>query len=93
MSFAVSIRRKLESDGFEIEMIRNGELFQVRAEKDGKAFIAAAESLTAAYLDVVSLIRSKGDAAPTPHSAPKHFANVREVHGQHRTNGSALFKT
>lgn len=86
MPFAVSIRRKLESDGFEIEMMRNGEFFQVRAEKDGKAFIAMAESLTTAYLEVVSLIRSKGEAAPTPHSAPKHPASAPE--GPRQCQGS-----
>jgi len=60
MKYAAPMREKLVSEGYMIEEEQSGDLFRVRAEKDGRVFISTAENKTVAYLEVVSMIRSKG---------------------------------
>lgn len=56
MPYATSIRKKLESEGYEIEEEQSGELYRVRSEKDGKVHIVHAEELTVAFLEVSASI-------------------------------------
>jgi len=60
MKYAALMREKMESAGYSIEETKEGSLIRVRAERDGRVFISTAENKTAAYLEVVSMIGSKG---------------------------------
>jgi hypothetical protein len=52
MTYAESIRRKLESEGYTISESRGGEKLTVKAEKAEKTHIATTENLTVAFFEV-----------------------------------------